>query len=135
LLLIRIVPVGMSVIVFAVSSYNNRNWSYSNTFKYLITFDMSISRTCCLDLKNIVFFVIAHLLKLLRLELLTLNRNFKNDSKLRTNELRRITKQYQKILNFLQKADELLHINILIIFLYFFIHLTSMVTNIFFEFL
>jgi hypothetical protein len=133
LLLIRIIRVGISVFLSAVIFYNKKNWSYSNIFKNFITFYMSTSCTCCLDLKNIVFFVAAHLLKLLKLELLTLNRNFKNDSKLRANELRRITKQYQKILNFLQKVDELLNINMLIILLYFFGQLTSMVTNIFHE--
>jgi hypothetical protein len=132
LLFIRIVPVGMAVFLLAVNLYNKRNWSYSNIFRSLISFYMRISYTYCLDLKNIVFFVTAHLLKLLRLELLTLNRNFKNDSKLRTNELRRITKQFFKILKFLQKADELLNINITIMFLHFFINLTIMVTIVFF---
>jgi hypothetical protein len=131
LLLIRIVPVGMLGFMLGVDLYNKENWSYSDIFRNLFISYMSISYSCCLDLKNIVFFVAAHLLKLLRLELLTLNRNFKNDSKLRANELRRITKQFHKILKFLQKTDELLHINITIIFLYFFIHLITMVTNIF----
>jgi hypothetical protein len=136
LLLIRIVPIGIEAFfLFAVDLRNIRNWNYSNMFRKFIIFYMSISYTYSLDLKNIVFFVAAHLLKLLRLEILTLNKHFKNDSKLRANELRRITKQFQKILKFLQNVDELSNINILIIFLYYLIHLTSMVTIFFFEIL
>jgi hypothetical protein len=104
------------------------NWSLSNIFKSLFLLHVDIIYTCFLDLKNIVFFVAAHLLKLLRLEILTLNRNFKNDSKLRAIELRRIIKQIHKILNYLHKVAELLDTCTTAIFLYFFIDLTVLVT-------
>jgi hypothetical protein len=102
--------------------------SFTNIFRILFTFYTNIIYTCFLDLKNIAFFVAAHLLKLLRLELLTLNRKFEHNPKLRANELHRITKQIHKILNFLQKVDKHFSFYISATFLYFFIDLTMLVT-------
>jgi hypothetical protein len=126
-LFIRIVLVGTPMIFIMSFSQTGDN-GYKKIFNILFYFYMYIIHTYCLDLKNIVFFVAAHLLKLLRLELLTLNRNFKHDLNLRSNELQRITKQFHKILNFLHKVDELLNIYTSAIFLYFFINLTTLVS-------
>jgi hypothetical protein len=127
LLFVKNVLVGIPMaFIMTVNIHINENWSSADSFKSLLEFYVDIIYTCFLDLKNIVLFVTAYLLKLLRLELLALNKNF-NDSKLRANELQRITKQYHKILNYLHKVDELLNIYTSIVFLYIFIDLTSLV--------
>jgi hypothetical protein len=129
LLFIRNVFIGIPV-SFLLSGILDikENWCLSNIFKSLFLLHVDIIYTCFLDLKNIVFFVATHLLKLLRLELLTLNRNFKHNPKLLAIELRRITKQIHKILNYLHKVAELLDTCTTAIFLYIFVDLTVLVT-------
>ncbi len=101
--------------------------NFANISRILFTFYMNIIYTCFLDLKHIVFFIAAHLLKLLRLEILTLNRNFKHNPKLRANELQRITKQIHKILNYIFKVDKYFSFYTSTTFLYIFIDVTSLV--------
>ncbi len=129
LMFIRNVFIGLPV-SFLLSGILDikENWSFAKISKSLFLLHAGIIYTCFLDLKNIVFFVAAHLLKLLKSEILTLNRSFKNDSKLRANELHRITKQYHKILNYLLKVDKLLGISTTTIFLYFFTDLIVLVS-------
>jgi hypothetical protein len=128
LLFMRNILVGIPMsFLMTVNVHFTEYWSYKNTFKVLFLLYANVIYTYCLDLKNMVFFVATHLLKLLRLDILTLNRKFQHDSKLRANEIQRITKQFHKILNFLHKVDELLSIYTSAIFLYIFVDVTSLV--------
>ncbi len=127
-LFIRNVLIGIPMIFqVTVNIYIVEGWSSADTIKSLFLLYSNIIYTCFLDLKNIVFFFAAHLLKLLRLEILTLNRKFMHNPKLRTNELQRITKQYHKILNYLFKVDKYFSIYTSAIFLYIFVDVTSLV--------
>jgi hypothetical protein len=126
LLFMKMVVLGVPMALLVWSHLHEK----SAIFTLFFMTRMCFAYTFCLDLRNLIFLVAAHLMKLLRMKFCNLTRRIgRNNSSDLAKEFRKFTKLYQEILDFVVKVDDFLSIHTSSLFLYLYVEMINLVAN------